>query len=154
MNLTKFIAFAAIAAMLPSVAFAQTAADLAYCKAMGAKYRVVNRGADPAANIAVAIYKCETKPAEAIPVLEKELMDDKMRSPLAELLARRDEHMPRRTMMVATVLAISTSVSFAQQHPHTRSVSRRANAIRVPAWRSMRPCRGNTRLRLSAIPRW
>jgi len=81
MKPVKFIALAAFAAMLPAVAFAQNAADVAYCKAMGAKYREYNKGADPAANIAVAVYKCETKPAEAISVLEKELKVDKIALP-------------------------------------------------------------------------
>jgi hypothetical protein len=81
MKPVKLVVFATVASLLPLAAFAQSAADVAYCKAMGAKYREYNKGADPAANIAVAIYKCETKTSEAIPVLEKELKDDKIALP-------------------------------------------------------------------------
>jgi hypothetical protein len=81
MKTITIIALATVPSLPPLAAFAQTAADIAYCKAMGAKYREFNKGADPAANIAVAIYKCETKANEAIPVLEKELKDDKIALP-------------------------------------------------------------------------
>ena len=81
MKSVKMIGLVTVASLLPLPAIAQSAADVAYCKAMGAKYREYNKGADPAANIAVAIYKCETKANEAIPVLEKELKDDKIALP-------------------------------------------------------------------------
>jgi hypothetical protein len=81
MKSIKIVGLATVASLLPLAAFAQSAADVAYCKAMGAKYREYNKGADPAANIAVAVYKCEMKANEAIPVLEKQLKDDKIALP-------------------------------------------------------------------------
>jgi len=80
MKSVKFITLASVAAMLPAVAFAQSA-DTTYCKAMAAKYREFNRGADPAANVAALIAMCDSKPGEAIPGLEKQLKDDKIALP-------------------------------------------------------------------------
>jgi hypothetical protein len=82
MKSIKFIAFATVAAMLPMVVLAESAADVAYCKAMVAKYLEYNTGADPAGNYLAIVYTCQTKPSEAIPILEKELKDDKIALPV------------------------------------------------------------------------
>ena len=77
----KFITFVVlVAALLPASAFAQSS-DVAYCKALAAKYREYNRGADPQSNVAVATAKCDAQPSEGIPVLEKQLRDDKVALP-------------------------------------------------------------------------
>jgi len=80
MKAIKFIALAAVAVMLPPTAFAQSA-DVTYCRALAAKYREFNKGQDPQANVAAAAAKCDTKPGEAIPALEKQLRDDKIALP-------------------------------------------------------------------------
>ena len=80
MKAVKFIVFATVAAMLPLVAFAQSA-DTTYCKALAAKYREFNKGADPAAGVAAAMAGCDNRASEAIPILEKQLKDDKIALP-------------------------------------------------------------------------
>jgi len=80
MKPVKIIALATVASLLPLTAFGQSA-DVTYCKALAAKYREYNKGADPAANVAAAAAKCDTKPGEAIPSLEKQLRDDKIALP-------------------------------------------------------------------------
>ena len=78
MKLIRFMAFAAFATVLPLAAFAQTA-DVTYCKALAAKYRTY--GKNPATDVAAALAGCDNRAGEAIPVLEKQLKDDKVALP-------------------------------------------------------------------------
>jgi len=73
--------FVAVALALPTAVFAQSADDVAYCKALSAKYREVNRGNDPQGAGATAMAACDTNPGAGIPFLEKSLTDAKMPLP-------------------------------------------------------------------------
>jgi hypothetical protein len=72
--------FASVALALPAAALAQ-GSDATYCKALAAKYREYNKGADPQASVATAAAECDTKASSSIPVLEKALRDDKISLP-------------------------------------------------------------------------
>lgn len=80
MKTVNFVALATAAVLMPLTAFAQSA-DTTYCRALAAKYREFNKGQDPQANVAAAAAKCDAKPGEAIPALEKQLKDDKIALP-------------------------------------------------------------------------
>jgi hypothetical protein len=80
--------YAASALLLsaPVSAFAQSA-DATYCKALGDKYQEYVQGtgrrgeAAPNVSSDIALSKCQTAPAEAIPTLEKVLRDAKVTLP-------------------------------------------------------------------------
>ena len=76
-------AFAICASMaLPLAAYAQSAADVAYCNKLSSTYRsVVASTATPNDTVPVAMSECATKPASSIPVLEKALTDNKVTLP-------------------------------------------------------------------------
>jgi hypothetical protein len=79
---TSLIVAAGVALALPfGMAFAQSADDVNYCNSLSATTRTVNRGADPASNIATAMAQCSSNPGASIPVLEKFLTDSKVSLP-------------------------------------------------------------------------
>jgi hypothetical protein len=71
----------AVALALPATAAFAQSADTAYCQALSAKYRDINRGASPSGAAADAMASCTANPAAGIPVLEKSLTDAKMPLP-------------------------------------------------------------------------
>jgi hypothetical protein len=74
--------FVAVALALPTAAaVAQSADDVAYCNALSASYRTVNRGASPSGAGADAMAQCASNPGAGIPVLERALTDAKVSLP-------------------------------------------------------------------------
>jgi hypothetical protein len=65
---------------LPVSAFAQSA-DSKYCNALLAKWREYNKKSDPDTSFALAMTQCDSKPGEAIPVLEKGLKNENIPLP-------------------------------------------------------------------------
>jgi hypothetical protein len=73
--------------LLPAASWAQQN-DAAYCSALAQKYQkyagdneAQHRGQQRDATVDVAVTQCATKPAQAIPVLEKALTDAKVSLP-------------------------------------------------------------------------
>ncbi len=82
MRIKTAVVIAGLALSAPLAAFAQSA-DAKYCNALIDKYRnTVAKTADPAAEVPVAISKCQSgDTAAGIPVLEKALRDAKVELP-------------------------------------------------------------------------
>lgn len=79
-TLTAIVVCASVA--MPLFAYAQSPADVAYCNKLTSTYRgVAQLNSTPDATVPVAMSKCATAPAEAIPVLEKALTDNKVTLP-------------------------------------------------------------------------
>jgi hypothetical protein len=80
----KLLAAIAITAsiVLPYAAFAQgKPADAAYCYMLAAKYRKEVGMNATSSDVPVAISKCDSDSASAIPVLERSLKDNKVALP-------------------------------------------------------------------------
>ena len=79
-TLTAIVVCASVA--MPLFAYAQSAADVAYCNKLSQTYRsTVMSNSTPDATVPVAMSKCATAPAEGIPTLEKALTDAKVTLP-------------------------------------------------------------------------
>lgn len=83
----------AIAVVLPGVAAAQTAStnagDIAYCKALGARYMALHPGTMlPSGAVSVAVSRCDTAPGDSIRTLESKLRDAGGQLPPREQFAR------------------------------------------------------------------
>jgi hypothetical protein len=79
-TLTAIVVFASVA--MPLGAYAQSAADVAYCNKLSETYRSTSmKNATPDATVPTAMSKCAKSPGEAIPVLEKALKDGKVTLP-------------------------------------------------------------------------
>jgi hypothetical protein len=66
---------------MPFAAFSQSS-DVEYCNKLSATYRsVVATTATPDATVPEAMSKCSSSPADAIPILEKALKDNKVTLP-------------------------------------------------------------------------
>lgn len=67
---------------MPLFAYAQSAADVAYCNKLSQTYRsTAQLNSTPDATVPTAMSKCATAPAEAIPTLEKALTAAKVTLP-------------------------------------------------------------------------
>jgi hypothetical protein len=73
--------FVAVALALPAAAAFAQSGDVAYCKALSAKYREINRAASPSGAAADAMASCDANPKAGIPVLEQSLNDAKVSLP-------------------------------------------------------------------------
>ena len=78
-TLTAIVVCASVA--MPLFAYAQSAADVAYCNKLSQTYRSTNLANTPDATVPTAMSKCAAAPAEGIPVLEKALKDGKVTLP-------------------------------------------------------------------------
>lgn len=83
MSMLKGAFFAApILCACACAAFAQTAQQLNYCKALTTSYRsAVSSGAAPVQKLEAAIVECSTNPVGSIPVLERGLKEMKVELP-------------------------------------------------------------------------
>ena len=88
MTSSRILIALALALALTQAALAQSS-DAAYCKALSDKYQTYvakkeqsHRGGQaPLAGIDTAISRCQSDPAGSIPVLEKELQNNKLDLP-------------------------------------------------------------------------
>jgi len=79
-TLTAMVVCASVA--MPLFAYAQSAADVAYCNKLSETYRATSmKNSTPDATVPTAMSKCATAPGEAIPTLEKALTDAKVTLP-------------------------------------------------------------------------
>ena len=82
----------AVAVVLPGVATAQTstkAADIAYCKALAAKYMATQPVVQsPRATVAVTASRCATDPVASITTLEPQLQAEGMTLPSRQQAGR------------------------------------------------------------------
>lgn len=79
-TLTAIVVAATVS--MPLFAYAQSAADVAYCNKLTQTYRsIAQLNSTPDATVPTAMSKCATAPAEGIPVLEKALTDNKVALP-------------------------------------------------------------------------
>jgi hypothetical protein len=78
-TLTAMVVCASVA--MPLFAYAQSAADVAYCNKLSQSYRATNVANTPDAVVPTAMSKCASAPGEAIPVIEKALKDAKVTLP-------------------------------------------------------------------------
>lgn len=84
----------AVAVALPGVATAQTAStkagDIAYCKALASRFLSQHPGVVlPTGEVAVAVYRCDTDPADSIKTLEAKLQNAGATLPSREQVERR-----------------------------------------------------------------
>lgn len=79
-TLTAIVVCASVT--MPLVAYAQSAADVAYCNKLSQTYRsTAQLNSTPDATVPTAMSKCATAPGEGIPTLEKALTDAKVTLP-------------------------------------------------------------------------
>jgi hypothetical protein len=82
----------AVAVVWPSIAAAQTAstsADIAYCKALSARYMTLYpKSTLPSGAVSVAVSRCDTDPRDSIKTLEAKLRNSAGRLPPREQFAR------------------------------------------------------------------
>ena len=79
-TLTAIVVCASVA--MPLFAYAQSPADVAYCNKLSQTYRsTAQLNSTPVATVPEAMSKCATAPADAIPVIEKALTDNKVTLP-------------------------------------------------------------------------
>jgi hypothetical protein len=79
--LIRTFALAGATLLLATTAFAQAGGDTAYCKSLSSAYRDYARSGQVDTAAATAMSQCDSKPASAIPVLEKLLKDNKVKLP-------------------------------------------------------------------------
>lgn len=81
MDLSRIFLAAGVALTLPLSSFAQSADDVAYCKALSEQYRAFAKSNSVDATAAAAMAQCDRNPKAGIPALEKHLKDAKVDLP-------------------------------------------------------------------------
>lgn len=81
MGLSRIFLAVGVALTLPLSSFAQSADDVAYCKALSEQYRAFAKSNAVDATAAAAMAQCDRNPKAGIPALEKHLKDAKVDLP-------------------------------------------------------------------------